>query len=106
VFSREKAENVSAIGPPVSMIHQQLWQCELRSGEIVPVRAYVRVPAPAVAHEQDMLQLPLPEHDWPEVVVVPAVAAVTCIDGVAVVDGLVGVSVGVAVGAGVPHEKE
>ena len=53
-----------------------------------------------------MLQLPLPEHDWPEVVVVPDVAAATCIDGVAVVDGLVGVSVGVAVGAGVPHEKE
>ena len=43
--------NVSAIGPPVSMIQKQFWQCELRTGEIVPVRIEVRVPLPAVAHE-------------------------------------------------------
>ncbi len=37
LLSRLKAENESAMLPPVSMIHQQLWQCDVSTGEMVPV---------------------------------------------------------------------
>jgi hypothetical protein len=35
--SRLKAVNVTWMVLPVSMIHQQLWQCEVSTGETVPV---------------------------------------------------------------------